>query len=167
VHAQLIVISGPDRGRAISLAEGQTLIIGRGESRRPTLMLSAPATQRLRHLSAKLVCMLLLAGEALLGGPQAVRAEIDRPRRLEMRTSILDAKRVLVAAPGDAARANPGVAYGLWVAATLGGPWFQAAGNQQPRWDKYYVPPKVRRGSMLPITRKQYDALVDAFGGST
>jgi hypothetical protein len=32
VQAQLIVISGPDQGRAISLAEGQTLTIGRGES---------------------------------------------------------------------------------------------------------------------------------------
>jgi hypothetical protein len=26
------------------------------------------------------------------------------------------------------------------------------------------MPPKVRHGSMLPITRKQYDALVNAFG---
>jgi hypothetical protein len=58
----------------------------------------------------------------------------------------------------------PGVAYGLSVAATLEGPWFQAAGNQRPDWDKYYVPPKVRHGSMLPISRKQYDALVARFG---
>lgn len=58
----------------------------------------------------------------------------------------------------------PGVAYGLSVAATLDGPWFQVAGNQQPSWDKYYVPPKVRHGSMLPITRQQYDALVAAYG---
>ena len=58
----------------------------------------------------------------------------------------------------------PGVAYGLSVAATLDGPWFQPAGNQQPDWDKYHVPPKVRHGSMLPISRKQYDALVSAFG---
>ena len=42
--------------------------------------------------------------------------------------------------------------------------WFQAAGNQQPKWDKYRLPPKVRHGSMLPILRKQYDALVTAFG---
>jgi hypothetical protein len=62
----------------------------------------------------------------------------------------------------------PGVAYGLSAAATLDGPWFQVAGNQQPTWDKFHVPPKVRHGSMLPITRKQYDALVAAFGkGST
>lgn len=58
----------------------------------------------------------------------------------------------------------PGVAYGLSIAAKLPGPWFQAAGNQQPGWDKYHLPPKVRHGSMLAITRKQYDALVVAFG---
>jgi hypothetical protein len=56
------------------------------------------------------------------------------------------------------------VAYGLSVAASLQGPWFQAAGGQQPSWDKYRLPPKVRHGSMLAITRKQYDALVTAFG---
>jgi len=58
----------------------------------------------------------------------------------------------------------PGVAYGLSVAASLDGPWFQVAGNQRPDWDKFYVPPKVRHGSMLPISRAQYDALVAAFG---
>ena len=58
----------------------------------------------------------------------------------------------------------PGVAYGLSVAATLDGPWFQVAGNQQPSWDKFHLPPKVRHGSMFPITRHQYDALVAAFG---
>lgn len=57
----------------------------------------------------------------------------------------------------------PGVAYGLSVSASLDGPWFQAAGNQQPSWDKYNLPPKVRHGSMIPITRKEYDALVAAF----
>ncbi|HZR19723.1 MAG TPA: glycoside hydrolase family 43 protein [Verrucomicrobiae bacterium] len=60
----------------------------------------------------------------------------------------------------------PGVSYGLSVAATLQGPWFQAAGNQQPSWDKYSLPPKVRHGSMLPITRKQYDLLLWTFGGA-
>jgi hypothetical protein len=58
----------------------------------------------------------------------------------------------------------PGVAYGLSVAASLQGPWFQVAGNQQPNWDKYRVPPKVRHGSMLPISRQQYEALLAAFG---
>jgi hypothetical protein len=46
----------------------------------------------------------------------------------------------------------------------LEGPWFQPAGYQQPSWDKYSLPSKVRHGSMLPITHKQYDALVAAFG---
>jgi S-DNA-T family DNA segregation ATPase FtsK/SpoIIIE len=32
MRPQLIVISGPDQGRTISLAEGQTLTIGRGEA---------------------------------------------------------------------------------------------------------------------------------------
>jgi hypothetical protein len=58
----------------------------------------------------------------------------------------------------------PGVAYGLSVASTLDGPWFQVAGNQRPEWNKYQVPPGVRHGSMLPISRKQYDALVRTFG---
>ena len=58
----------------------------------------------------------------------------------------------------------PGVAYGLSVAASLNGPWFQVAGNQKPAWDKFHVPAGVRHGSMLPVTHKQYDALVGAFG---
>jgi len=58
----------------------------------------------------------------------------------------------------------PGIAYGLSVAATLEGRWFQVAGNQRPAWDKFHVPLRVRHGSMLPITRKQYDALLAAFG---
>ena len=61
----------------------------------------------------------------------------------------------------------PGVAYGLSVAATLEGPWFQAAGGTHYRdWDKYSLPPKVRHGSMVPLTRKQYDALLGVFGTS-
>jgi hypothetical protein len=59
----------------------------------------------------------------------------------------------------------PGVAYGLSVAASLKGPWFQVAGGtQHQNWDKFSLPPKVRHGSMMPITRKQYDALIAAFG---
>ena len=61
----------------------------------------------------------------------------------------------------------PGVAYGLSVAAGLTGPWFQVAGNQQPTWDKFQVPQKVRHGSMLTISRGQYDSLVAAFGKGT
>ncbi|MBP7936726.1 MAG: glycosyl hydrolase family 43 [Phycisphaerae bacterium] len=59
----------------------------------------------------------------------------------------------------------PGVAYGLSVGGRLEGPWFQAAGGTRHRdWNKYVIPPGVRHGSMMPITRKQYDALVVAFG---
>jgi hypothetical protein len=58
----------------------------------------------------------------------------------------------------------PGVAYGLSVGGSLGGPWFQAAGGQQPGWDKYRVPAKVRHGSMVVISRKAYELLVGAFG---
>jgi hypothetical protein len=59
----------------------------------------------------------------------------------------------------------PGVAYGLSVAAKPEGPWFQPAGNMgRQDWDKYHIPDKVRHGSMLPITRDRYDAVVAAFG---
>lgn len=57
----------------------------------------------------------------------------------------------------------PGVAYGLSVGATLDGSWFQVAGNQRAAWDKFHLPPTVRHGCMLPITRQQYDALLRAF----
>ncbi len=60
----------------------------------------------------------------------------------------------------------PGVAYGLSVAASLEGPWYQPAGNQRADWDKYSVTPKARHGSMMVITRTQYDALRKAFGSS-
>jgi len=58
----------------------------------------------------------------------------------------------------------PGVAYGLSVAASLKGPWFQVAGGQRPDWNKYSLPPKVRHGSMIPITGRLYDAVTAAFG---
>ena len=57
----------------------------------------------------------------------------------------------------------PGVAYGLSVAATVSGPWFQVAGNQRRSWDKFHLPPGVRHGCMIPITRQQYEALLRAF----
>lgn len=59
----------------------------------------------------------------------------------------------------------PGIAYGLSVAAGLDGPWFQAAGGTRHRdWNKFVLPPRVRHGSMMVITRQQHDALVAAFG---
>jgi hypothetical protein len=58
----------------------------------------------------------------------------------------------------------PGVAYGLSVAASLAGPWFQAAGAMHYRdWDKFSVPDRARHGCMLPIPRERYDALLAAF----
>jgi hypothetical protein len=59
----------------------------------------------------------------------------------------------------------PGVAYGLSVASSLEGPWFQAAGNtRHESWNKYPVPAHVRHGSMIVIRRAEHDALVAAFG---
>ena len=59
----------------------------------------------------------------------------------------------------------PGVGYGLSVASSLDGPWFQAAGGMAHHdWDKYSLPAQVRHGSMMVIRRKEYDALVGAFG---
>jgi len=57
----------------------------------------------------------------------------------------------------------PGIAYGLSVSTNLDGNWFQAAGNQRPDWNKFQLPPKVRHGSMLVITRTQYNSLKKAF----
>jgi hypothetical protein len=62
----------------------------------------------------------------------------------------------------------PGVSYGLSVADSLEGPWFQVSGGTfYQNWDKYFVPAKARHGSMMPISRRQYDALVSAFGKGT
>lgn len=58
----------------------------------------------------------------------------------------------------------PGVSYGLSIAETLEGPWYQAFGdNPKEDWNKYDVTDKARHGCMLPITRTQYDALTKAF----
>jgi hypothetical protein len=58
----------------------------------------------------------------------------------------------------------PGVAYGLSVAASLAGPWFQVSGGTHYRdWDKYALPPKVRHGCMIPITLSDYERLLKAF----
>lgn len=58
----------------------------------------------------------------------------------------------------------PGVAYGLSVAEKLDGPWYQVSGYTfYQDWDKYALPEKVRHGSMIPISRRQYEAIVKAF----
>ena len=54
---------------------------------------------------------------------------------------------------------------GLSVAARLSGPWYQISGYTfHDDWDKYSLPPKVRHGAMITISRKQYNALVARFG---
>jgi hypothetical protein len=59
----------------------------------------------------------------------------------------------------------PGVSYGLSIADNMNGPWFQASGYTFHRnWDKYSLPPSVRHGCMLTISKEEYDRLVDHFG---
>jgi len=57
-----------------------------------------------------------------------------------------------------------GTSYGLSMAPRLAGPWYQVSGNTGvPDWNKYEMTPEARHGSMLQITRSQYDKLVRAF----
>jgi len=57
-----------------------------------------------------------------------------------------------------------GTSYGLSMAPRLEGPWYQVSGNTGvPEWNRYEVPPGVRHGSIVPITRRQHDAIVAAF----
>ena len=59
----------------------------------------------------------------------------------------------------------PGISYGLTVSTDLNGPWFQPSGNTNfADWDKYSLPPAVRHGCMLPVSRGEYNALVEKFG---
>lgn len=59
----------------------------------------------------------------------------------------------------------PGVSYGLSIADKLEGPWYQASGYTfHADWDKYALPPSVRHGCMIVISRAEYDALVRHFG---
>jgi len=59
----------------------------------------------------------------------------------------------------------PGVSYGLSVSLTPDGPWYQISGyTSMKAWNKYEMPADLRHGCMLPIGRKEYDALVAAFG---
>ncbi|RAV30894.1 glycoside hydrolase family 43 protein [Sinomicrobium soli] len=59
----------------------------------------------------------------------------------------------------------PGVSYGLSIADNLNGPWYQASGYTFfSTWDKYRLPPSVRHGCMIPISREEYDTLVKTFG---
>lgn len=57
-----------------------------------------------------------------------------------------------------------GTSYGLSKAPTLSGPWYQVSGNSGvPRWNRYEMPDGLRHGSMIAISRKEYDALLKAY----
>lgn len=59
----------------------------------------------------------------------------------------------------------PGVSYGLSIADNMNGPWFQASGYTFfSTWDKYSLPPKVRHGCMIALSKQEYDRLVERFG---
>ena len=57
-----------------------------------------------------------------------------------------------------------GTSYGLTKGRTLEGPWYQVSGNSGvPEWNRYEMVPGARHGSMIPISRAQYEKLRDAF----
>lgn len=59
----------------------------------------------------------------------------------------------------------PGVSYGLSIADNMHGPWYQASGYTfHSTWDKYSLPASVRHGSMITITKEEYQKLVEEFG---
>ncbi len=59
----------------------------------------------------------------------------------------------------------PGVSYGLSAAGSLNGPWFKVSGySSNASWNKYDMPPLLRHGCMIVISKERYDALVAAFG---
>ena len=59
-----------------------------------------------------------------------------------------------------------GTSYGLSTAQRLDGPWYQVSGNTGvPAWNRFEMPAGVRHGSMVPITRADYDRIVAAFPG--
>lgn len=57
-----------------------------------------------------------------------------------------------------------GTSYGLSMAPRLEGPWYQVSGNSGVKeWDRFEMPAGLRHGSMIAITREQYDAILAAF----
>ncbi|WP_369062335.1 family 43 glycosylhydrolase [Caulobacter sp. 73W] len=57
-----------------------------------------------------------------------------------------------------------GQSYGVSKAPRLQGPWYQLQGNSGvERWNRFHMPAGTRHGSMIEITRKEYDAIVAAF----
>ena len=61
-----------------------------------------------------------------------------------------------------------GTSYGLSTAPRLEGPWYQVSGNSGvPEWNRYEMPAGTRHGSMIGISRAQYDAILAAFPGDS
>jgi hypothetical protein len=59
----------------------------------------------------------------------------------------------------------PGVSYGLSVGRQPEGPWYQVSGYTFfSTWDKYSLPPSVRHGCMITISKDEYNKLVNHFG---
>ncbi|MDN4502802.1 hypothetical protein QX776_10320 [Alteromonadaceae bacterium BrNp21-10] len=59
----------------------------------------------------------------------------------------------------------PGISYGLSVADSLTGPWYQISGYTFfADWDKYSIPAQLRHGSMIVIAKDEYKQLVKKFG---
>lgn len=60
-----------------------------------------------------------------------------------------------------------GTSFGLSMAPTLQGPWYQVSGNSGvAEWNRFEMPAGVRHGSMIEISRGQHDAIRAAFGGA-
>lgn len=59
-----------------------------------------------------------------------------------------------------------GISYGVSTAPRLEGPWYQMQGNSGvDRWNRFSMPAGTRHGSMIPISRREYDVIVAAFPG--
>lgn len=57
-----------------------------------------------------------------------------------------------------------GTSYGLSMGRGLKGPWYQVSGNTGVKaWNRFEMPAGARHGSMIPISRGEYDAIVRAF----
>ncbi|MDT7838015.1 hypothetical protein [Aquabacterium sp. OR-4] len=57
-----------------------------------------------------------------------------------------------------------GTSYGLSMAPRLQGPWIEAWGNSGvAEWNRFEMPPGLRHGFMMAITRPQYEALRQAY----
>jgi hypothetical protein len=57
-----------------------------------------------------------------------------------------------------------GTSYGLSMGPRLEGPWYQVSGNSGvPEWNRYEMTPRARHGSMVEISREDYDRLIRVY----